>query len=102
MAEGQRAGPWEGVRSGSREVARRPVAGRDLAPLWRHFAADRVRQRAPRVEPARRWRIDRRGDVARKDDPLTLALDHRIGDRDRREQRLGVGVQWVLVEVVAV
>src|SRR5215471_11631856 len=46
---------------------------------------------------AARGRIDRVRHVALQDD--ALALDARIGDRDRRQQRLGIGMQRRRIEV---
>ena len=54
--------------------------------------AARLRLRAAGAEPAARRRVDRARDVAGQHDPLALALDHRVGLGDRRQQRLRVRV----------
>ena len=55
-----------------------------------------------RMEAAARRRVDRRWNIARKDDPFAAAFDGRVGDRNRREQRLGVGMQRVLRRALAI
>src|SRR3954468_22854388 len=76
-------------------VAEREVAGRLVAAELRLEqrlldGADLLALPAARVETARRRRVGRAGHVAAED----LALAPRAGarDRDRREQRAGVGV----------
>lgn len=61
--------------------------------------ADRLGDRAARVEAASAGRVERAGDVAFKDDAIPFAS--RFGDRDGRHQRLGVGVLWVGKKLVA-
>ena len=64
-------------------------------------AADIHHVRAARVEVAARRRVDRARHVAAEDDPLAPLLDHRVRNRHGGEQRLGVRVQRLIVEIVA-
>jgi hypothetical protein len=64
-----------------------------------HVAQPLLRDRAAGVEVAARRRADRARHVALQHD--ALALDRRVGDRHRRQQGLGVGVQRVAVQVLA-
>src|SRR3954452_10854076 len=81
----------------------RPVAGDEL-PVeraeWRHLvpAPLRLHVRAACVEAATGWRIGRARQVALKQDGLALTLDHRVGDRHRREERDRVRVERRLVQ----
>lgn len=52
-----------------------------------------------RVEHATRGRVQGAGNVTLEHDPFPLSLHYRVGDRCRGKQRLGVGVQRVLVEL---
>ena len=52
------------------------------------------------MEVAPRGRVDRRRDIALKNDALRLAGGIRMGDR--RQKRLSVGVQRRLVKVIAI
>ena len=61
--------------------------------------ADLGRVAAARVEAAAARRVDRARHVALEHDPLALRRS-RIGDRHRREQRLGVRVDRPLVELL--
>src|SRR5665647_2994970 len=91
--------------------ARREVA-RDLVPLAGVAAgahqrghgrgADLLRPRAARVEDAALGRVRRARHVALEDDAPPGALGGGIGDRHRREQRLGVGMLRIFVEHCAV
>ena len=63
----------------------------DLAEVRRAVLADLHALRAARVELAACGRIARGRDAALKDDAVHLVI--RIGHRDSREQRLGVGMQ---------
>src|SRR6266487_6033048 len=60
-----------------------------LACLW-----------APGVEPASRWRVDRRRHVADQDDLLALADVLRVGDGHRGQQRVRVGVPGMCPELL--
>ena len=73
-----------------REVAGRDMARRQLAQQRRLGLAQRLRARAARVEVAAAGRVDRAGHVAFEHD--ALARHRRVGDRHRRQQRLGVGM----------
>ena len=67
--------------------------GLDLLADIRHVPA-------PRMEAAARGRVDRARHVALEDDPLALMGEVRIRDRDGREERLGVGHDRPLVEIL--
>src|SRR5690242_20829621 len=68
-----------------------------------HFdLATFVRYRASRMEPAAARRPHRRRDVAFEDDALAPRFRAWVGDRDRRQQRLRVGMERPLVERVAI
>ena len=62
--------------------------------------AELLAQLAARVEATARRRVDRARDVAAQDDPLAAQL--RVGDRDRRHERLGVGVLLVAEQLAPV
>ena len=55
--------------------------------------ADRHRLRTARMERAARRRPERARHLALDDGARTARLDFRVGDRDRRQQRLRVGMQ---------
>src|SRR5262245_5761757 len=81
------------------DLAGHPVARRDLLEDLIVGGAGRDADRAAGVEAATRGRVDRAGHVALQDD--ALAPHRRIGNRHRREQRLGVGVPGIRVELLA-
>ena len=76
------------------------MVGLNLSELGLFFAAQILGERAARVEAAAGWRIDRAGYVARQDDALAFALDRRVRDGYRAQQRLGVRMQRALVQEV--
>ena len=86
------------------EVAGRGVAGRHLpgggllhrAPLG---AAQLLPEPAPGVEPAPRRRLRGVRRIAGQDDPLPPRLGRRVGHRHRRQQRHGVGMPGIGVEI---
>src|SRR5437764_327138 len=84
------------------EMAGGPVTRSVLDELGIDLGADLLRLPAPRVETAAGRRVHRRRYVPGEDDPLALHLDVRVGDRDGRQERLRVRMQWMLVEVDAV
>src|SRR5207237_177498 len=73
----------------------------DLEQLRLFFPTQLLCERAARMEPTAARRIDRARHVAREDDALALALDRWIGNRHRRQQRLGIWVQGSLIQEVA-
>src|SRR5450759_4409172 len=91
--------------------ARREVA-RDLVPLAGVAAGARqrghrrgagvLRSRAARVEDAALGRVRRAGHAALEDDAPPGALGGGVGDRHRREQRLGVRVLRLVIKHRAV
>ena len=83
-----------------RMVAGRKVAVAVVDERWLDLAADVGRVAAARVESAARRRVDRRGHVALEHDPLALLGEVGVGDRDGREQRLGVGHDRSRVELL--
>src|SRR5579883_35900 len=82
-------------------VAGNPVVAANVPPLGVLLAADLDGDRTAGVEAAAGGRVHRRGHVAGEDDALALALHARVRDRHGREQRLGVGMGRVQVELVA-
>src|SRR4029450_3722591 len=84
------------------EVAGDLVAGRLELERWNDLSADLLRLPAPGVEDTTGWRVDRTGQGALEQDPLALLLLDRVGHRHRRHQRMGVGMQRLLVERVPV
>ena len=58
--------------------------------------------RTARMKAATRRRIYGRGNISGKHDSLAAFLEGRIRNGDRREQRLSVGVERILVELLAV
>ena len=52
------------------------------------------------METAARRRIGRTGHVASQNNPLPVPFDDRVGDRDSREERLGVGMQGMVVKLL--
>src|SRR5262245_53673433 len=81
------------------DLAGDPVARRDLLEDLIVGGAGRDADRAAGVEAAARGRIHRARHVAFQND--ALAPHGGIGDGHRREQRLGVGVPRVRVELLA-
>ena len=77
-------------------MAGHAVVGLHLGKRRHDLVATLDLREATAGETASRWGIDGRGDVAFEDD--ALALGGRIDRRDGREQRLGVGRQWVGVQ----
>src|SRR6266849_6995607 len=61
----------------------------------------RSRAWAAGPEPAARRRVHRRGDVALQDHTLASPLDDWVRDRNRREQRAGVGMARPPVQLPA-
>ena len=61
---------------------------------------ERLRPRAPRVEPTPRRRVDRGRNVPFQDDPALRLGELRVGHRHRGHQRARVGVAWLGVEGV--
>src|SRR6266446_4268725 len=72
------------------QMASDVVAGEDLADLGLLLGAALEGVGAAGVEAAARGRVDRARHIAFEDDALSRRLW--VGDRDGREQRLGVGV----------
>src|SRR5450756_999492 len=94
------------AREARREVARDivPLAGVAARAHQRGHGrgADLLRPRAARVEDAALGRVRRAGHIALEDDAPPGALGGGIGDRHRREQRLGVRVLRMVIEHRAV
>src|SRR5665647_2111321 len=94
------------AREARREVARDivPLAGVAARAHQRGHGrgAGLLRPRAARVEDAALGRVRRAGHVALEDDAPPGALGGGVGDRHRREQRLGVRVLRLVVEHRAV
>src|SRR5882724_8727939 len=86
------AGWLAGPPVASAEMAGDPVPVGTLLER-RHLAAAsrKLRDRASCVEVAARWRGNRARDFARQ--PDALPFHFRVRDRNRRQQRFGVGVQ---------
>src|SRR3990172_6477844 len=82
-------------------MAGNPMSGSYLAPLWLEPFANILGERAARVKPATRRRVDRAGDIAFQNDALAFSLDHRVWDGHRREQRLGVRVKRMVVKLIS-
>ena len=55
---------------------------------------------ATRAEAAAGWRVRGAGDVALQEDAAAVVSLGGVGDGDRREEGLGVGVAWVFVDLV--
>ena len=51
------------------------------------------------MEHAPGWRVERAGHISGQNDPLPLGLDDRVRNGHRREQRLGIRMQRVLVKL---
>src|SRR5690242_14633694 len=64
------------------------------------LAADRLRLPAARVERASGRRIDGAGHVTGEDDALARRLQLRVWNRAGREQRNGVRMLWVVVDIL--
>src|SRR5690349_9292929 len=73
------------------------MAVRALPQLRHLLAAERLRDRASRMEMTAGRRIERAGHLATQPDALTLHL--RVWDRHRRQQGFGVGMLWRGVEL---
>ena len=87
--------------TGKWQAARWPSPSSSCAGEQRLLADAPVpRLRAARMEPTTRGRIDRRRDVAAKDDPLAAVGQVGIGYGHGREQRRRVRVTWPLVQLV--
>src|SRR3954454_21481399 len=85
----------------------REVAGGEVALTLRLeqrllLGADLLHLRAARVETACRRRVGRARHVAARNDALLARGAARIRHRDSRQQRAGVRVAWVRIELVAV
>src|SRR5699024_8595807 len=80
------------------------VGGQDLRldvhALLLVLCGERDELLAPRTEPATRGRVRGARQVAVQDNVGAPALLLRVGDRDGREQRLGVGVRGAVVDGV--
>ncbi len=85
--------------SGARVVASEP----GMQSGWTNacVAVARMEARTPRMEPARRRGVDGIRDVALEHDARALPAALRIRDRHRRQQRAGVRVLRLRVELVA-
>src|SRR5215470_3743561 len=79
-------------------LARNPVARRDLVQHLLVLRARRHAQAAARVEAAARRRIDRARHVTLEQD--ALALQRGVRNRHRGEQRLGVGMLGIGVQLL--
>src|SRR5438874_4280156 len=66
------------------------------------FGADLLSLPAPRPEPAPGGRVDRTGDVTCQHDALALSLAAGVGDGDRRQQSLSIGMTRPLIDAVPV
>ncbi len=103
VGHGRAVSPGHGhdVRLVQREVTRRLLC-RPEPPQNRLLrGAEILRARAARPEATPRRRVDRARQLA-PDPGLCLgALGGRVGHRDRLDQRLGVGVRWPAVDVIA-
>src|SRR5207247_8907739 len=82
------------------------VAGGEAAAFlhlqrWLHLGADLLCDRAARVEPAGRRRIDRGRYLALQEDWFPGGFEVGIRDRHRALQHLGVGVQGPVSNRVA-
>src|SRR2546427_2680933 len=92
---------WRG--SLSVKVTRGEVTGPHFPQLGLDLPTDIAEVRlTARVEAAAGGRVERTGDLAPQDDLRPLALDVGIRRRDRRHERLAVGVQSVPVQVSGV
>src|SRR5579883_1598774 len=85
--------PVRATRLRQRRWHQRAIDSALLAYLLARGAASR--------EPAALRRIDRVRDLATEDDALSSAFDLGIGDRYRRDQRAGIGMQRGVIELVA-
>ena len=56
---------------------------------------------AARVEAAAGWQVKRARHIAGEDNPMPLGFNLWVRYRHRGEQRLGVWVQWILVQLSA-
>jgi hypothetical protein len=74
------------------EGDRRPLAVTEVAQLRNLGPAARESVRATGMETAPRRRVCRARHLSGYDHAATAGFDDRIGDRHRREQRLGVGM----------
>ena len=98
---GRRRQELVGLFPGQREVAGGELRRRALwLELRLDDAAELLRLRAPRVEAARRRRVDRAGDVTSQDGTTGPGVN--AWDRDGREERTGVGMPRVRVEPVRI
>src|SRR3954453_16340685 len=85
----------------SGEVASGPVITGNLSELGLHIAANVLGEGAPGTEVAAgRW-IGGAWKGALQDDALSLPFERRIRNRDRRQERLSVGMPRVLVQLGA-
>src|SRR3954471_11374238 len=85
------------LRSASGQMARHRVPARPFLQLRRTLRAARLRDRTAGMEVAARRRLHRARHVALEADAVALELG--IRHRHRGEQRLGVGMLRVAVEV---
>src|ERR1700730_3668421 len=86
-------------RDARANLAGNPVIGRDLLEGLLIVCARRDTHRAATVEAASRWRIDRARNVTLEHD--SLASHRGIGNGYRGEERLGVGVRRISVQLLA-
>lgn len=74
----------------------------DLDELRRDALTGVNRVLASRVKMTSGWRIYRRGNIAPENYPFAFCLDFRVGNRNGRDQSLGIWHQWIAVNFPAV
>ena len=79
-----------------------PVVGFYFAEFGDYRLAAVDGDGAAGVEDAAAGRVQGAGHLAAEQDAFPLGVDYRVGDRHRRQQRPGVGVERVGVNLVAV
>src|SRR5207253_3844110 len=89
---------WLSLDSDARGV----VSRLHFAELGNHLPALLDRPRAARVKHASRRRIEWARHLAPQHRTRARALERRIGNGHRIEERLSVGMQWITVKRVAV
>src|SRR6476661_5703096 len=85
-----------------REVARSQMVGAFGLQRRRDLAANRLSAPAAGIEWAARRRVHRAGNVADQNDALALALQIRVRERASGEQRDGVGMLRVVVDLLSI
>ena len=78
-----------------------PVLATEVSELWQLLFADVDCHMTPWVKGAAAWGVCRAGNVSAKDDSGPSPIHHRIRDGYRREQRNGVGMERIGVELIA-